>query len=194
MIDIIDTTMYLRYYKKQVYLMLLKYFTGLDFTGRVENSNKKLRGYEGCYPVGNVLRKINITDADSVLDIGCGKGLFLYYATKYKFKRIDGIEYSEDLVKRAKTNSTIIGDDRIHIYHADARSFSHFGDYNCYFINNPFDAEILEQVLKAILHSHNNDNETITVIYQFPFNRDTFDKCGFKVVYDRYPNLMLTLL
>lgn len=102
MINWTDFMMYVRYYMKTVYLAYLKTLKGLDYTGRIEDFHTQLKGYEGCYPVHAVLRKLAIVPSDSVLDIGCGKGLFLYYATAFDFGCIDGIEYADSLVQTAK--------------------------------------------------------------------------------------------
>lgn len=184
--------MYLRYCKKTLYLQLLKKSKGLDFTGRIEDTDKQLRGYEGCYPVRDVLNRLNIRNTDSILDIGCGKGLFLYYASKYKFSRIDGIEYSYELSLTAKRNARIINNKSIHIYHSDARTFTGYDKYNYYFINNPFNAEIMEWVVCALIESSLRRNKKIIVIYQFPFNKSVFEKMGFEIIYQNYPNCVLT--
>lgn len=183
--------MYLRYCKKTVYLELLKAFKGLDYTGRIESHNSYFRGYEGCYPIKGLLRKINISAEDRLLDIGCGKGLSLYYSSKFSFNRIDGIEYSKKLTSIAKHNAKILGDSRIHIYNRDARYFKHYEQYNYYFINNPFSTEIMEQVVLAIIKSYHINKRKITVLYQFPFSIEVFTKYGFEIVYEKNPNVIL---
>ena len=193
MIDFTNALMYLRYLKKIVYLNIIKLLKGLDFTGRIENTDKRLRGYEGCYPIHPILKNLNITISDSVIDIGCGKGMFLYYASKYKFKRIDGIEYSLKLTDIAKRNALIISDKRIHIYNQDAREYSDYDRYNYFFINNPFSAEIMEEVVVKLKESYLSNNRKMTVIYQFPFNQELFVKYGFNIVYEKFPNSILTL-
>lgn len=55
MIDFENLKMYLKYAEKVIYLNLLKKFAGLDFAGRIETSDKKFNGYEGCYPVKKIL-------------------------------------------------------------------------------------------------------------------------------------------
>lgn len=192
MIHIPDILMYLQYYKKSAYLELLKICKGLDYTGRIESHISSLRGYEGCYPIKGLLKKINITSEDRFLDIGCGKGLSLYYSSKFDFKRIDGIEYSKKLTHIAKCNARILNDRRIHIYNCDARNFKHYEQYNYFFINNPFSAEIMEQVVAAIINSYSVSKRTIVVIYQFPFSIEVLKKHGFKILYEKKPNSILT--
>lgn len=186
--NIKDIKMYLRYYKKCTFLFFLKVFQNLDFKGRLEDRNPLLRGYEGCYPVRKLLSKLNINEKDSILDIGCGKGLFLYYARKFNFNKIVGIEYSENLSNIAKNNFSLINDKRIRVINIDARLFSYYEDYNYFFINNPFSAEIMDFVIDNIIE---NRKSTVTVIYQFPFSKELFIKKGFKVLLEKYPNIIL---
>ena len=183
-----DIKMYLKYYKKCIFLFFLKLIFNLDFKGRIENCNPLLRGYEGCYSVKKILRDLNIKKNDSILDIGCGKGLFLYYARKFDFDKIIGIEYSAELSNIAKKNISLIKDERIAVINADARDFSRYGDYNYIFINNPFSAEIMEFVIDRIIE---NRKSTLTVLYQFPFSKELFIQKGFYVLKERYPNIIL---
>lgn len=184
--------MYFQYYKKTAYLELLKVYKGLDYTGRIESHNSSLRGYEGCYPINGLLKKLNITTEDRILDIGCGKGLSLYYSSMFCFERIDGIEYSNNLTQIAKHNAMLLKDKRIHIYNCDARNFNHYDQYNYFFINNPFSAEIMERVVIAIIQSYQVNKRKIIVIYQFPFSLNVFKKYNFEILYEKFPNSILT--
>lgn len=184
--------MYLRYYKKSAFLSFLKSYKSLDYTGRIESHRSAFRGYEGCYPVKRVLNKLEITAKDKILDVGCGKGLFLYYSSKYNFGRIDGIEYSEQLTQIANKNAQKLNDSRIHIYNSDARDFKHYEQYNYFFFNNPFSKEIMEEIVISLVNSYSNNKRRMVVIYQFPFSKDVFEKHGFSVLYEKYPNSVLT--
>ena len=192
MLTLKDYIMYLKYYKKNLYLRFLKYKKGLDFTGRINDSDVQKRGYEGCYPVNSILKKLHIQQNDAILDIGCGKGLFLYYASKYPFFKIDGLEYSSSLVQTAQKNCTIISDSRIHIFNCDARVFTNYAEYNMFFLNNPFSEDIMKQVVTEIKSSFLTSNRKhIIVIYQFPFNIEVFLNQGFHIIYDNFPNVIL---
>ena len=138
-----------------------------------------------------VLKKLNITSNDRILDIGCGKGLCLYYSSMFDFERIDGIEYSKKLTQIAKHNARLLNDRRIHIYNCDARNFKHYEEYNYFFINNPFSSEIMEQVVLAMIDSIKRRRRKITVLYQFPFSLDVFEKYNFEIIYDKFPNSIL---
>ena len=179
----LNMVMYVRYYAKNIRMRFLRRFRNLDFEGRFQESNPIFNGYEGCYPVGRILRKLKITRQDSILDIGCGKGFFLYYARKFDFAKIDGLEYSNELFCIAKSNMTEVDDARIHLYNCDARDFEKYADYNLFFLCNPFSDEVMETVLSKILESHKHDKRKITVYYQFPFYKDLLLNKGFELRY-----------
>lgn len=192
MLDFSDSIMYLRYYKKKAYLNILFLGKGLDYTGRIESHNSSFRGYEGCYPINLLLKRFHISNRDNYLDIGCGKGLSMYYASKFGFDRIDGLDYSRHLTHIATQNAKILNDKRFHIYNCDARYFEHYDEYNFFFINNPFSAEIMEQVVCSLIKSYYNKKRRIVVLYQFPFSINVFTKHGFRIIYDKMPNSILT--
>lgn len=188
-----DGVLYIKYYLKTVKLKRLFKKKGLDFTGRIEDANKDLRGYEGCYNINGILRKLDINSKDKILDIGCGKGLFLWYASKFDFGVIDGLEYSQEFYDIAKTNLAIMNNPKITVYHDDARSFASYDQYNYFFLNNPFSASIMREVLEKILDSKKSNNRPIVIIYQFPFSKDLFLEKGFEIKYEKFPNIVLTL-
>lgn len=192
MIDISDAVMYINYYKKNLFLSSLKKIKSLDYTGRIEDKDPDLRGYEGCYPINKILRRLKPTSNDNILDIGCGKGLFLYYAARFKFGKIDGIEYSSELTDIALDNMRRIKDERINVINCDARDFKDYDKYNYFFINNPFTADITEFVVKEICNSYQRKRRRITIVYQFPFHKDIFFNNGFEEMYEKYPNCILT--
>ena len=188
-----DGILYVKYYFKIFKLKQLLKRKGLDFTGRIEDANKELRGYEGCYSINGILKKLDINSKDKVLDIGCGKGLFLWYASKFDFEAIDGLEYSQELYNIAKTNVEIIKNPKINVYHEDARTFASYDQYNYFFLNNPFSSSIMQEVLEKILDSKKVNDRPIIIIYQFPFSKNLFLEKGFAIKYEKFPNIILTL-
>ncbi len=181
-----NVIMYIRYYVKNIRLHIIRKFKGLDFEGRVYDGNPQFNGYEGCYPVRRILRKLKISNRDSILDIGCGKGLFVYYARRFGFARIDGLEYSNELFNIAKSNMAKIDDARIHLYNCDAREFGDYADYSHFFLCNPFSSEVMEIVLSKILESRKENMRKITIYYQFPFYGDLILDKGFELRYGNF--------
>lgn len=148
---------------------------GLDFTmrdtGLLKRSNGKCYGYSKTSEahLQEIFKRIPNKETVRFLDIGCGKGVVLKEAAKYSFQRIDGIEISSQLVETARKNFRILKmEDRIKCIHADAAVFESYGDYNVFFLFNPFPAEILENVIIKIMESRNDADSTATVIYHNP--------------------------
>lgn len=191
MISFSDFLMYCKYYKKRMFLAILKRKKCLDFTGRREDSNPDFRGYEGCYPIDKILKKLHITNEDNFLDLGCGKGLALYYAKAFEFSKICGVEYSLDIYNCAKDNISLLNDNRLSIVNCDARDFSEYGKYNIFFFNNPFGKDIMQEVATKIIESRQKNAKRTIIIYQFPFSVQVFLNKGFKVIYEKNPNIIL---
>ena len=127
----------------------------------------------------NVINSLNISSKDSILDIGCGKGSVLNLLTKYKFKKISGIEISEELSDICKKNFLKKNDLRIKIFNQDARNFQNFYDYNFYYLYNPCSSEILLPIIKKIVDT---SNEKKTLIYNFPKYEEILLLNGFRYV------------
>ena len=193
MINKSDVWMYCRYIFKNVNLFFIQMFTGVDFRGRYEEVHKQFRGYEGCYRLDNVMKQLELNDNDTILDVGCGKGLFLYYARKYNFETICGIDYSENLIKIANDNIKKINDKRISVECCDARLYQEYHKYNYFFFCNPFSEFIMEDVVKKICESRKSNSRKISVIYQFPFSKNVFEKFGFMIKFEKYPNVIYEL-
>lgn len=148
---------------------------GLDFTMRdtaiCERSNGKYHGYSKTSErhLKEIFERIQNKEALCFLDIGCGKGVVLKEAAKYPFQRVDGIEIQPHLVKTAQKNFRILKiEERIRCFPADAARFEKYGDYNLFFLFNPFPAEILEKVIRKIMESRNDTDCIVTVIYHNP--------------------------
>lgn len=67
--------------------------------------------YESFTGANNPLAFIDLKEGDVVLDLGCGAGLDLYfYAMAVKEKgRVYGLDISEDMVNKSKSNMELVG-------------------------------------------------------------------------------------
>jgi SAM-dependent methyltransferase len=102
------------------------------------------------------------------IDVGCGKGLALLVASRYPFKKIIGVEFSKELCKIAQRNiSDYRGSRRsmnVEIDCIDAADFNFpSGNLLIYFFN-PFDAIVMENVLKNLAEAAKSGNGRIIVI------------------------------
>ena len=53
--------------------------------------------------IKNYLRD-KVTQDDAIIDIGCGKGKMLYFFSKFPFRKVGGLEYSQRLIDIAERN------------------------------------------------------------------------------------------
>lgn len=97
------------------------------------------------------LKSLNISNKDSVIDIGCSKGGALLCMNEFPFKKIDGIEISENLTNIAKNNCSILGLTNIGIYNCNALNYKNYNKYNIFYFYNSLFPKVLKEVLETIL-------------------------------------------
>lgn len=155
---------------------------GLDFTMRDISLYDKSGGIYHGYSKTNekhlhtIFERLQKKEELSLLDIGCGKGVVLKEAVKYSFKKVDGIEIQPQLVEIAEKNFKILGiDDKIGCIRADAAQFTQYGNYNLFFLFNPFSEAILQTVVNKIVESRDEKNNTAIIIYHNPVFLSVFE-------------------
>jgi SAM-dependent methyltransferase len=112
--------------------------------------------------------------ADSVLvDLGCGKGRVLLLAARAGFPKVRGLEFASELCDvarrncstfKAKTGVTATFD----VIHADVTKYAIQTEENVFFLFNPFDVVIFEQVLLAVLDSWRMSPRRILMVICLP--------------------------
>ena len=116
---------------------------GIDFSLRQKTHNIHAEGNNGYAltqkkAFDNIMKLIDINENDCFIDIGCGKGATLYYATKYPFKRIAGIEIEPSLYNIAQKNFKTLKLPDIELFNDNALSFDKYSQFNVYFLFKPF--------------------------------------------------------
>ena len=168
-----------RYFKFCMQYLLAEKPKGLDFTMRDTSMLKKSKGlYHGYSKTAEthlreIFNTITYTGNEKLLDIGCGKGVVLKVATEYPFAKIAGIEIDERLVNIASNNFKILGmTERIQCQNVNAAEFDGYGDYNVFFLFNPFSDSVVKKVMEKLLDV--SRKSVITVIYHNPVYIDIF--------------------
>ena len=157
---------------------------GYDFSSTI--SQEKL-GYSKselnlCSPsdektLKEIFKYIKVKEGDSILDIGCAKGLAVSYFLSLPFSKVGGLEISEILLKICKKNIEKKHSKRASLIHADASKFEDYAKYNYFYMYNPFPTrKILEKVVDQIINQVKGE---IFVIYNNPVNFDIFIEKGF---------------
>ena len=141
---------------------------GIDFSMRNKYSNKEygLNGYAmtSKSALRNMLGKVDIR-SKKFIDIGSGKGAVVYNAYKLGAKHSLGIEYSPQLHKIALKNfKNLKCNDFCLSVNLDARKFSDYSDYDVYFLFNPFDDNVYNEVMMSIKAQIQSDSRVRWII------------------------------
>lgn len=151
-------------------------------------------GYEPSYPIEDVFDRLNILPDDSIVDLGCGKGYAMYLLSKYRFRRIDGVEKDTGLFNTAKNNiNTLFPQSNLmHIYNLDVNEWNGFDKYNYYYLCNPFGENTSNLVARKIKVSAERTGRQVTVVYQMGEFIDAFTSIGFNEIMCTEKNCVLT--
>lgn len=173
---------YKRYIRYGIQYFLYEKPKGLDFTMRdthlLEESSGIMHGYSKTNEkhLNEIFRCMDIGMNDSLLDVGCGKGVVLREAAKYPFGKIAGIDIDANLIKIANQNFKILNlSDRIKCIDTDAVEFDEYSDYNTFFFFNPFGEKIFREVINKILKANGEKNQ-IKIIYHNPVYHKVIDE------------------
>lgn len=116
-----------------------------------------------------VLKDYNIGPNDSIIDIGCGRGLAMYYMLKFPFHRVDGIDISDKLIASAKKNVAIlINNAKVNFYEMDAGEYTRYCDYNYFYIYNSLPKKVMEKFVLRVEESIKIKQRKITIFYLMP--------------------------
>ncbi|WP_022768242.1 class I SAM-dependent methyltransferase [Butyrivibrio sp. NC2007] len=114
-----------------------------------------------------------ITNEDSIVDFGCGKGYAMYLMTRFPFKKIYGIELSKKLYEIALHNFTVLSDERLEIWNEDATNinsdvWNKLITCNYIYIYNSFPYEVMKKVVKELEDKVVEKSWQVSVIYVSP--------------------------
>lgn len=115
----------------------------------------------------DAFQTLNLRKNASFLDIGCGKGYVLLCAHQYGFQEIAGIEKSPRLAAIARKNlnrANILAQ----IYQQDAQAFGDFSSYSVFYMFNPFSERVMQNVVRRILESLENNPRQVDILYANP--------------------------
>jgi Protein-L-isoaspartate(D-aspartate) O-methyltransferase (PCMT) len=168
---------------------------GLDTKGVARPSQSEVRGgnwifgngYQGVDPPRFVqtLSELSIVQEQfTFIDFGSGKGRAICLAMGFQFKKIIGIEYSEELCVIARRNvlsyqSSVKQYKDVDIVCGDAAESQIPDGPLVLFFNNPFGRPVMERVIHNVANSFQLNPRRIVIIYVLPEHMDLWDKVGF---------------
>jgi ubiquinone/menaquinone biosynthesis C-methylase UbiE len=128
---------------------------------------------------GQTLEYLDITNKDTILDIGFGNGFMLKKVAKYNPKKLYGIDISEDMLAKVKNK---LNDEQIELFLADAQKMP-FADNSIdkiYTINTVYFWENPLKTIAEIKRVLKPDGLFFNIFYDKKFlDKITYTKYGF---------------
>lgn len=110
------------------------------------------------------------------VDLGCGRGRVLLFAARFNFRRIVGVEFSEELHRSAVENLAVADPGRvcrdIRALHQDASAFALPEGPLVLYLFDPFRDRVMRQVLENIRSAYQAAPRKIIVLYLAPVHED----------------------
>lgn len=152
---------------------------GVRTSGEIQLDDLAIAGegrqrYKGApwFMLRRILPRRTVTSDDVFLDIGSGMGRALLMAGSYPFRRVIGVELSEQLNDIARDNIDRTKDRMrckdFALIQADAMEYPIPDDVTVVFMNNPFQGKIFEAVLKNVLDSYDRKPRNLRIVYGNP--------------------------
>lgn len=136
-----------------------------------------------------------LSSAASIIDLGCGKGRVMVVSAFFGFTSITGIDFAKELCKVAEKNIQTLEKkfDRLHwkVICTDVVNYEIQPGDNVFFMSNPFNDEILNQVLSKIEVSLKEEPRIVWFIYAIPVHLRTLLDHNYEVVKHIYPGKRL---
>ena len=130
-----------------------------------------------------------ISNADSLVDLGCGKGRVLAVAAHFGFTNITGIDFATELCNEASANMKKIQkrfpDLKWRIINDDIANYNISADDSVFFMFNPFNEAVLKGLLKNLDDSFNQFHRPIYFIYASPVHQQLLLDNSYAIIYQK---------
>ena len=147
-------------------------FLKIKTNGRDDsNSNFINYPYEATpYSVLQVLaNSSHISKRDKIIDFGCGKGRVSFYLSYNRKTQMIGVEYDERLYNSALENKErCINSSRVDFIYCNASDYKIDNDVTGAYFFNPFNLDILKDVIKNIKESKAENDREIKLFFYYP--------------------------
>jgi hypothetical protein len=130
-----------------------------------------------------------ISNQNSIIDLGCGKGRMMMVAPHFGFVDIKGIDFAKELCAQAIENMKTIEkkfpqiswkvlNQNVEDYEIDASD-------SVFFMFNPFKSLVLKKFIKKLDHSCNHFPRTTYFIYASPQDQQILLDNGYAIIYQK---------
>jgi len=125
-----------------------------------------------------VLSALPIPAGSTFVDIGCGKGKALFVAIRFEaIQSAVGIELAGSLCNVASENAELVKarygcTKPIIVVEGDATAYEFVHGENIFFLNNPFDWQLMKRLLAKIYEVARNNERDTWILYGNPAHRE----------------------
>jgi hypothetical protein len=133
-----------------------------------------------------VLRKRDVTAQDVFIDFGSGKGRVVYQAALYPFKRVIGVELSQELTEIAQRNidhaRAKLKCRNIELVYSDVLEYDIPDDVTVAYFYNPFEGDVFAAVIDKLVASLKRRPRVLRVIYANPREEAVLMRAGARLL------------
>ena len=121
--------------------------------------------------LNRVLRRLRVTSDDAFLDYGAGLGRAMLVAARFPFRRIVGVELSEELAAGARQNLSRFRGRKAEdflVVTADAVDYDVPDDISVVYLYSPFLGETFQRVIERLVASVDRRPRILRLVYNYP--------------------------
>ena len=121
-----------------------------------------------------LFKEYTITEADSAVDYGCGKGRLLFYINHFYNSKVTGIEMDESFYNDCLKNKEYYLSkhknalNKINFINDFAENYNININDNKFYFFNPFSVQIFMKIVDNILESLEKNNRPVEIILYYP--------------------------
>ncbi len=162
---------------------LVEWRTGIETEGNIDlrslGCEAEGRVYympSGWTTLPRILPRRDVGPEDVFLDFGSGLGRVVFQAARYPFKRVVGVEVSEQLQATARANidrnRERLRAGEVQLVTCDAATFEIPDDVTVAYLFNPFTGSLFSKVITNLLESYDRRPRRLRIIYRNPVEHE----------------------
>ena len=117
------------------------------------------------------------------IDFGCGKGRVLIMAERMGFKKLIGVEFSQDMYEICRRNLKKVNSKAVQVVQGDAVEYPLSGDVKTFYFCNPFAYFIFEKILNNIRGFLKTVSHDGYIVYIDPRQFGRLDPVGYELMF-----------
>ena len=131
-----------------------------------------------------------VSNADSLVDLGCGKGRVLVVAAHFGFTNITGIDFATELCEEASENIKKVHQNfqgvKWNVINDSAEQHNISHNDSVFFMFNPFTEEIVDKFLEKLERSCRLFPRTTWFLYASARHKKIFFNKGYEIIFQKH--------